>query len=56
MGSITRLQLPYGMGPLRVFADPNERTMEVELGEILSKGSRFQHTYDFGTSTELKLR
>jgi hypothetical protein len=46
----------YRMGPLRVFADPNERTMEVELGEILSKGSRFQHTYDFGTSTALQLR
>jgi hypothetical protein len=46
----------YGMGPLSVFADPNERTMKVKLGEILSKGSRFQHTYDFGTSTELKLR
>jgi hypothetical protein len=30
--------------------------MDVELGEILGKGSRFQHTYDFGTSTELKLR
>ena len=36
--------------------DPDERTMDVELGEILSKGTRFQHTYDFGTSTELKLR
>ena len=36
--------------------DPDERTMQVELGGILSKGSRFQHTYDFGTSTELKLR
>jgi len=46
----------YGMGPLSVFADPNERTMKVKLGEILRKGSRFQHTYDFGTSTELKLR
>ena len=43
----------YGMG---LFIDPNERTMDVELGEILGKGSRFQHTYDFGTSTELKLR
>ena len=46
----------YDMGPFSVFADPTDRTMNVELGEILSKGSRFQHTYDFGTSTELKLR
>jgi len=38
-----------------MFQDPNERTMKVELGEILSKGSRFHHTYDFGTSTELNL-
>ncbi|HXK40327.1 MAG TPA: hypothetical protein VJ837_05855 [Candidatus Paceibacterota bacterium] len=46
----------YEMGPLSVFADPTDRTMKVKLGEILRKGSRFQHTYDFGTSTELKLR
>jgi hypothetical protein len=44
----------YGMfGSL---GDPDERTMQVKLGEVLSKGSRFQHTYDFGTSTELRLR
>jgi hypothetical protein len=46
----------YGPGPLSVFADPSERTMKVKLGGILSKGTSFQHTYDFGTSTELKLR
>jgi len=38
------------------FGDPDERTMWVELGEILSKGSRLQYIYDFGTSTDLKLR
>ena len=47
---------PTGWSRLGWFADPNERTMKVKLGEVLSKGSRFQHTYDFGTSTELKLR
>jgi hypothetical protein len=36
--------------------DPDEHTMQVELGEILSKGSRLQYIYDFGTSTDLKLR
>ena len=30
--------------------------MKVKLGEVLSKSSTFQHVYDFGTSTELKLR
>jgi hypothetical protein len=46
----------HEMGPLSICADPTDRTMKVKLGEILRKGSRFQHTYDFGTSTELKLR
>jgi hypothetical protein len=46
----------YEMGPFGSFGDPSERSMNIELGEILSKGSRFQHTYDFGTSTELKVR
>ncbi len=39
-----------------MFAGPYERTMKVKVGGILSKGTRFHHTYDFGTSTELKLR
>jgi hypothetical protein len=43
-------------GMFASLGDPNERTMRVDLGGILSKGSSFQHTYDFGTSTELKLR
>ncbi len=46
----------HGMGPVGLFADPNERSMKAKLGGILSKGIRFQHTYDFGTSTDLKLR
>lgn len=32
-----------------------ERTMRVKLGEVLRPGLRFGHTYDFGTSTELRL-
>src|SRR5918994_1235736 len=43
-------------GMFASLGDPNERTMRVDLGGILSKGSSFQQTYDFGTSTELKLR
>jgi Plasmid pRiA4b ORF-3-like protein len=46
----------YGTGPVRPFGDPDGRSMKVKLGEVLSKGSTFQHVYDFGTSTELKLR
>jgi hypothetical protein len=46
----------YRVGPVGPLADPNERTMKVKLGEVLSKSSTFQHVYDFGTSTELELR
>jgi hypothetical protein len=46
----------YGMGLVGSFGDPNERSMKVKFGEVLSKGSTFQHIYDFGTSTQLKLR
>jgi hypothetical protein len=46
---------PYD-GPFSIFADRNERTMNFKLGKILNKGTSFQHTYDFGSSTELKLR
>jgi hypothetical protein len=44
------------MEPGGPFDDPNEHSMKAELGEVLSKGSHFRHVYDFGTSTELKLR
>jgi hypothetical protein len=33
-----------------------ERSMKAKLGDVASEGIRFHHTYDFGTSTELKLR
>lgn len=38
------------------FADPGERSMNAKVGDALSTGIRFEHVYDFGTSTELKLR
>lgn len=38
------------------FGDPGERSMEINLGDALSSGTRFEHVYDFGTSTDLKLR
>lgn len=38
------------------YADTGERSMNVRLGEVLNGGTRFEHVYDFGTSTELKLR
>jgi len=34
----------------------NVRDMNVRLGDVLGKGGTFGHIYDFGTSTELKLR
>ncbi|CAN5795195.1 hypothetical protein BH18ACT11_BH18ACT11_23970 [soil metagenome] len=54
-GTTYTVSNPYGNGPFSMFADPNERTMKFKLGKVLNKGSRFEHTYDFGTSTELKL-
>ena len=46
--------LPYdGAPPL---GGPNERSMEAKLADVLDAGTRFEHIYDFGTSTELKLR
>ncbi len=36
--------------------EPDARDMDIKLGEVLSKGTTFTHVYDFGTSTQLKLR
>ncbi len=46
--------LPQSADPL--FGIPAERGMNVKLEEVLTAGTRIHHTYDFGTSTELKLR
>lgn len=46
--------VPYGEPSL--MGDFHDRTMDVKLEEVLTTGTRFHHTYDFGTSTELKLR
>ncbi len=46
--------LPYSGGP--PLGDPAERTMNVKLEDVVDVETRFHHTYDFGTSTELKLR
>lgn len=45
----------YAMEP-GLFGDFGERSMESGLGEVLGKGGIFRHVYDFGTTTELKLR
>ncbi len=38
------------------FGEPGECSMKAKVGDVLSAGTRFEHVYDFGTSTELKLR
>ena len=43
-------------GGRSLMGDFSDRTMNVKLEEVLATGTRFSHTYDFGTSTELKLR
>lgn len=35
---------------------PKERDMEVTLAEVLTPGLRFNHEYDFGSTTHLKLK
>lgn len=55
-GTTYTVSTPYDGGPFGMFGDSDGRTMKVKLGKILNKDSRFNHTYDFGTSTELKLR
>lgn len=38
------------------FGEEDEQDMTVRLDDVLGKGSSFGHIYDFGTSTQLKLR
>jgi hypothetical protein len=35
---------------------PKERGMDVRLAEVLEPGLRFSHEYDFGSTTELRLK
>lgn len=46
--------LPYAGGPS--LGDPTERSMKAKLEDVVAVGERFHYTYDFGTSSELKLR
>lgn len=43
----------YGVVPDDVFG---ERDMEVPIGDVAKVGTTFRHEYDFGSTTELKLR
>ena len=42
-------------GPFGELLDWQE-TMDIALGEVLSPGMKFEHEYDFGTTTHLKLK
>ena len=44
---------PPGLFP---FMDAQEECMHVEVDDVLEKGRRFSHEYDFGTTTALNLR
>lgn len=50
----TEYTVPIEMMDLDLGSDA--RDMNVRAGKVLSKGTSFRHLYDFGTSTELKLR
>ncbi len=36
--------------------EPGDRSMKVALGKVIAPGMKFDHIYDFGTSTELSLK
>ncbi|MFZ3149208.1 MAG: hypothetical protein WA137_09210 [Methanothrix sp.] len=36
--------------------EPGDRSMNMALGKVIGPGIKFEHTYDFGTSTELSLK
>ncbi len=36
--------------------EPKERDMDIELSEVLKVGDKFKYEYDFGSTTELRLR
>lgn len=36
--------------------EPRERDMDIELSEVLKIGDKFKYEYDFGSTTELRLR
>lgn len=36
--------------------EPGDRSMRVALGKVVAPGTKFEHIYDFGTSTELSLK
>jgi hypothetical protein len=36
--------------------DPGDRSMRIAVGKVLGSGMKFEHTYDFGTSTVLSLK
>ena len=47
----------YAISPIRdAFWDMGERSMNVALADVLEPGMKFEHEYDFGTTTELALR
>jgi hypothetical protein len=36
--------------------EPGDRSMKISLGKVIVPGMKFEHLYDFGTSTELLLK
>lgn len=55
-GHLSRFEIAgtsYGSYPDPEFGD---KSMRVQLGKILSPGMQFLHEYDFGTTTELRLK
>ena len=53
MSAFTIGEQRYAYEPLE---EIEEKSMDVSLGEVLSRGMRFQHEYDYGSTTELALR
>ncbi len=51
-----RYSIDAGMGGDFGMADMDEKSMRVQLGKILSPGQTGSYEYDYGTTTELRLK
>jgi hypothetical protein len=58
MSAFTIAGVRYSVSPIRepMFGGPTEKGMKKKLYDVLSPGLTFEHEYDFGTPTVLKLK
>ena len=55
-GHLSQFIIQGPRGCTAPFGGPEEVDMESKLGEVLAAGTKFQHEYDFGSTTHLVLK